>query len=203
MTPAQDAARLAGAVVTVGQRISEHGAKVAAGKLRITVAAYRQHEANGEAWCTGHQDWHSRTAFHVQVSRPNGLQTLCRQARSELDAERRVYVLATDHQRRIDGITYAGPAFARRRHSPPTPEGAASVTSVGPQSLTIGEIGHGLDDAAGALSQHLVSSTDAVPSGHIYHPASALTAQQLRQAAATADLLGVPVGVLGRKAVAS
>jgi hypothetical protein len=83
-------------------RISEHGARVAAGRIGCAVVEYRERAANGEAWCGGHRGWHPQTAFSRQANRPNGLQAYCDEVRKDM--------------------------LARRRYSLLTPEGAMTVS---------------------------------------------------------------------------
>jgi len=70
-------------------RVSDHGARVAAGRLGIVVEEYRRRERNGEAWCSGHRRWHYRSAFRGSVGRPNGLQGDCAEIRDGFVAQRR------------------------------------------------------------------------------------------------------------------
>ena len=70
-------------------RLSDHGAKVAAGLLRMPVEEYRRHEANGEAWCTNEQRWRPREDFERHGSRKSGVQPQCRACRAEYEAGRR------------------------------------------------------------------------------------------------------------------
>lgn len=37
--------------------VSDHGARIAAGRLGITVSEYRAHEAAGERWCSWCESW--------------------------------------------------------------------------------------------------------------------------------------------------
>jgi hypothetical protein len=69
-------------------RISERGASIAAGRLKITLADYRRHEAAGEAWCSACRDWHDRAAFNPSTTRTTGLVTVCRPRRNQRDRER-------------------------------------------------------------------------------------------------------------------
>ena len=46
------------------RRMSDHGAKIAASRLGITVNEYRQHEADDEFWCGLGRHWVTRDAFH-------------------------------------------------------------------------------------------------------------------------------------------
>lgn len=137
-------------------RISDHGARSAAGRLDITVDEYRQHEDRDEHWCPRCGYWLPRRAFHVNNQTPRGVGALCKWHRRE--------EVAGKPSTRQRGITYAGPAY-----STPDPAGVAVLPDAAP---------------AGA--------------GHLYRPVDALTATQIRQIAATADLLGVPVGVVAR-----
>jgi hypothetical protein len=81
------------------QRVSEHGAKIAAGKIGCTVAEYRQHEAAGEHWCPRCESW-----------RPvNGTQGYCRPCREQYQHAR---FLVT---RGGGGVTLVGPSHSVRR----------------------------------------------------------------------------------------
>lgn len=48
--------------------VSDSGAKIAASRLGVTVAEYREHEANGERWCPKCGSWQPA----------NGRQAYCR-----------------------------------------------------------------------------------------------------------------------------
>lgn len=74
--------------------ISEHGAKIAASRLGITVEEYRSHRDNGERWCPDCQDWRPET--------PNP--AYCRE---------HWRVRCREQQRARTGIHYAGPAHSR------------------------------------------------------------------------------------------
>lgn len=65
--------------------ISDIGAKIAAGKLGITVREYRLHEERDEAWCPRCADWLPRTAFHEDRSKARGLAGLCRECHRDYD----------------------------------------------------------------------------------------------------------------------
>lgn len=80
---------------TPGPAVSEHGARIAAGKIGCTVEEYRDREAAGDAWCVGHKDWHRAAEFEKQASRPNGLQAYCRVAREQMVGNRR-YLLTPE-----------------------------------------------------------------------------------------------------------
>jgi len=87
---------------------------VAAGRIGCTVEEYRRHEAAGEKWCALGQHWaEKRTADR------------CRSCAND-DARQR-YVPQRGHVSGLKNISYAGPAFERRRLAP-TPDGAAVAT---------------------------------------------------------------------------
>ena len=84
--------------------ISEHGARSAAGRLGITVAEYREHEARDEHYCPRCGYWLPRRAFPTNQHAPRGVSALCKWHRREEVAQR--------PSSRARGITYAGPAYA-------------------------------------------------------------------------------------------
>ncbi len=140
-------------VADSAHRVTDRGAGVAAGRIGCTVEQYRQHEADNEAWCSGHRSWHTRSAFAAHANRPNGLQGSCRAASAEYADRRRLYTLATDYARRYEGISYAGPAFSL------TPKGAAAMM---PSAAAL----EGRSDATA------VAYPDRSSSGHLHCPPS-------------------------------
>lgn len=112
----------AGAGSDIARRLSEHGARVAAGILKISVAEYRAHEAADEHHCAGCHRWKHRSQFPSSAIRPRGVGAYCMPCQSDLDAEtyrRRLIRQARTNGRR-QGVAYAGPSFEARR------EGTAS-----------------------------------------------------------------------------
>lgn len=101
------------ATAVPGPRISEQGARIAASKLRLTVAAYREHEAAGEAWCSGCRDWRPRSTFTTNEHRPSGVASHCRACMARLNRRQRdrqrIHAARTAGRR--SGVSYAGPAF--------------------------------------------------------------------------------------------
>lgn len=70
----------AGSLLTPGApAVTERGARIAAGRLRISVEEYRRHTDSGEAWCSTHQDWHPASAFGPNKGRAGGRSPKCRQ----------------------------------------------------------------------------------------------------------------------------
>jgi hypothetical protein len=96
--------------------VSDHGAKIAAGRIGCTVEEYRRREASGQAWCTGHKDWHDRARFARSSDRANGLQAYCPEAHDDLVSRRRLFF--------------------------PTPEGAAAARPVHPNHCDTASSGH-------------------------------------------------------------
>ena len=72
--------------MAVELRLSDHGARVAAGLLRMTVEEYRRHETAGEAWCAVEQRWRPRDDFERHGSRKSGVQPYCRACRADYEA---------------------------------------------------------------------------------------------------------------------
>lgn len=109
--------------------VSEHGARVAAGRLGITVKAYRQHEAAGEHWCAVHQDWHPSSRFGRDPSKVHGLASACRTARSTTGGSRpqRAWFLTPE------GAAVATSAHAARS-APTACAQNATVTPSGPHA---------------------------------------------------------------------
>ena len=85
-------------------RISERGAKIAASRLGIAVADYREHEARDEHWCSRCEDWSPRQAFSPDRRAPRGCQSHCILHRRRMHRER--------PSARSRGISYAGPAYS-------------------------------------------------------------------------------------------
>ena len=67
-------------------RVSDHGARVAAGHIGCTVEEYREHEARDEHWCGIDQEWHPRERFGRDASRASGLAARCRRGRFSSNA---------------------------------------------------------------------------------------------------------------------
>lgn len=77
--------------------VSEHGAKIAAGRIGITVDEYRRHEAAGERWCSTCASW-------LPVGEFPPTARYCRSCKRMYEYSRR---------QQNGGISYAGPAFSR------------------------------------------------------------------------------------------
>lgn len=144
--------------------VSNHGAKIAAGRLRITVEEYRQHETDGESRCTDCRQWKPLAAFAANAGRVSGVANECRDCKRRIDRERyeRARIRDLRAAGRRKGISYAGPAFTL------TPEGAGvardrAETTAGAQRQ--GGAGLGLKHAV------LYPNAALAPSGHLYCPA--------------------------------
>jgi hypothetical protein len=57
-------------------------AKVAAGRIGISLAEYRTHTDAGRKWCTGCKVWHPREDFAIDRTRGDGLTAVCRNRRN-------------------------------------------------------------------------------------------------------------------------
>ncbi len=140
-----------------GPRVSEHGARIAAGRLKITVDEYRRHEADGESWCTACRQWKPRDTFAANAGRVSGVANECRPCKSVIDAERYRYrviaIAAREQQRRTAGISYAGPAFQRRPR--PSPEGATVATRSSTDSAEVASCAQSTPTATVASSGHI------------------------------------------------
>lgn len=100
-------------------RISDHGVRTAAGKLGVTVAEYREHEAKDEHWCSMCRYWLPRRAFYISRRSPRGCSAICK-THQVAAGQRRGSV-------RRGRVTYAGPAY-----STPAPAGVAILPDAAP-----------------------------------------------------------------------
>jgi hypothetical protein len=95
------------------QRISDHGAKIAAGRLGIAVDEYRRHEAAGEHWCPRCESWVPWEQFRVRKGR-DGYCAPCMQSyQSGLDIDARVFLTPEGAER-----AYPAPASSGHQYCP-------------------------------------------------------------------------------------
>ena len=106
--------------------------KVAATRIGISVDQYISRLQQGQKWCTGCKQWHSRSLFATDRSRSDGLKASCDGKAKRPPVQLRLFV---DHERRERANTvyrayYAGPAgaairsrvYARKRNLDPIPD---------------------------------------------------------------------------------
>lgn len=94
-------------------RVSDKGAKIAAGRIGCTVEEYRAHEAAGERWCALGEHW----SVKRNADR-------CRPCENAYQRRRYVPQRAHVHVEGLRNVRYAGPAFSL------TARGAAAATTV-------------------------------------------------------------------------
>ena len=117
-TPAPGPARRAMPTIA----ISDHGARVAAGRIGCTVEEYRQHEADGEFWCGLRKHWVTWDDFTWTGRTGNSRSGRCHACDSA--DQRRRYRPQRAHVPGLRNVRYAGPAFSKGVRASLTPEGA-------------------------------------------------------------------------------
>lgn len=111
-------------------RVSDHGAKVAAGRLRITVNEYRQHEADGEFWCGLGRHWVARDDFHWTSAATRGRSGRCKVC-DRADVRRRYHERMAAFRDAVRASLTPSSAAASRVPSAAASEGRPDAASAG------------------------------------------------------------------------